>query len=62
MATPVGPAPRDPHDPDMWDEWYERDADGCDIDDRAPRQFGWPVRLVALLVVLAIASLLVFAL
>ena len=54
MATPVGPAPRDPSDPDLWDEWYE----GVD-DDPAQSHFGWPVRLVALLILVAIASLLI---
>lgn len=26
MPTPVGPAPRDPNDPDLWD-WSGEDAD-----------------------------------
>jgi hypothetical protein len=48
MPTPVGPAPRDPNDPDHWDEWY-------DEDDGAGPSFGWPVRILALLIVLGIA-------
>ena len=55
MPTPVGPAPRDPNDPDLWDEWYESD------DQSAESRFGWPIRLIALLIVIAIASLLVLA-
>ncbi len=55
MPTPVGPAPRDPGDPDLWDEWLE------DGDEEAPSRLGWPIRLLALLVAVAIALLLVFA-
>ena len=58
MPTPVGPAPRDPNDPDLWDEWYDADADG---DEPAQSGFGWPVRLVALLVLVAVGLLLVLA-
>ena len=59
MPTPVGPAPRDPDDPDFWDEWYE---DGDDEGDEVgPSSFGWPVRLIALLIVVGIAGLYVFA-
>lgn len=57
MPTPVGPAPQDPDDPDLWDEWYDSDDD--DGDDQT--RFGWPIRLLALLIVIGIASLLVFA-
>ncbi len=56
MPTPVGPAPQDPDDPDLWDEWYDSDDDGDD-----QTRFGWPIRLLALLIVIGIASLLVFA-
>jgi hypothetical protein len=56
MPTPVGPAPRDPDDPDLWDEWHEEDDDLA-VDSR----FGWPVRLLALLVVVAVVMLLVAA-
>ncbi len=48
MPTPVGPAPRDPDDPDHWGEWYEED------DGDAGSGFGWPVRIVALVIVAAI--------
>jgi len=54
MPTPVGPVPRDPNDPDLWEEW----GDG---DDAAHARFGWPIRMVALLVVVGIVSLFVFA-
>ena len=56
MPTPVGPAPSDPNDPDLWDEWYEQDED----DPPRPR-FGWPIRLVALLIVIGIVLLFVLA-
>lgn len=56
MPTPVGPAPRDPDDPDSWDEWYDEDDD----DDTASA-FGWPARLVALVIVLGIVLLFVLA-
>ena len=56
MPTPVGPAPRDPDDPDLWDEWYQGD-DG----DLAGRDFGWPIRLVALLIVIGIVLVFVLA-
>ncbi len=52
MPTPVRPAPRDPDDPDLWDEWYEADP-------AAGPRFGWPTRLLALLIVVAIVLLLV---
>ena len=48
MPTPVGPAPKDPNDPDLWDEWYDGDDE-----DAGPR-FGWPVRILALLIVAGI--------
>ena len=56
MPTPVGPAPRDPDDPDFWDEWYDDEGDEV-----GPSSFGWPVRLLALLIVAGIAGLYVFA-
>ncbi len=51
MPTPVGPVPRDPDDPDLWDEWYEGD------DDLAATHFGWPLRVVALLILVGIVLL-----
>lgn len=54
MPTPVGPAPRDPDDPDSWDEWYEDD-------DEARTSFGWPVRIIALLIVLGIVLVYVLS-
>lgn len=56
MPTPVGPVPRDPDDPELWDEWYddEDDAGG------EPR-FTWPVRVVALLIVVGIVLLFVLS-
>ena len=53
VPTPVGPAGRDPQDPDLWEEWYQDDED-----DVGPARFGWPVRLIALFVVVAVALLL----
>jgi hypothetical protein len=59
MATPVGPVAPDPNDPDLWDEWNYPDEDGDD--DLAPSRFGWPVRVIALLVAVGIALLLILA-
>ncbi len=59
MPTPVGPVPRDPNDPDLWDEWD--DGDDGDDDGLAQARFGWPIRMLALLVVVGIVSLFVFA-
>ena len=56
MPTPVGPVPRDPDDPDLSDEWHD-DPD----DDLATPGFGWPVRLIALLILVAIVLLFVVA-
>jgi len=51
MPTPVGPAPRDPNDPDLWD-WGDED------DEPAGRRH--PTRaLVAAVVVLALVLLMV---
>ncbi len=57
MATPVGPVPRDPNDPDFWDDW---DEDG-ENDVVAGPGYGWPVRLIALVVVIGIAALYILA-
>ncbi len=54
MPTPVGPAPRDPNDPDLWQEWYEAGEEPV----RSLR-FGWPVRILAILVVVALALLII---
>ncbi len=56
MPTPVGPAPRDPDDPDLWEEWYDRDGDPV-----PPSRFGWPVRILAILVIVTLAVLVVMA-
>jgi hypothetical protein len=54
VPTPVGPAPRDPNDPDLWEEWYEPD------DGTVPRsRFGWPVRILAIVVVVTLAVLII---
>ncbi len=58
MATPVGPVPRDPNDPELWEEW---DAESDDEDVVAGPGYGWPIRLIALLVVIGIAALYLFA-
>ena len=57
MPTPVGPVPRDPDDPDLWEEWYDRD----DQDDVGPSDFGWPIRLVALVIVVGMVLVFVLA-
>ncbi len=56
MPTPIGPAPRDPKDPDLWHEWYEEEDEHL-----ARRRFGWPMRWVALLIAVAIATVLILA-
>ena len=54
MATPVGPAPRDPNDPDFWD-W------GGDDDD-VPIRYRHPVlAFVAAVVVVAMVLAIVIA-
>lgn len=53
MPTPVGPVSPDPNDPDYWDEWY-------DADDEEPGSgFGWPLRLVALVILIGVVALFV---
>jgi len=54
----VGPAPRDPDDPDLWGEWYEGEEDDEDF---TPSRYGWPVRLVALVVAIGIGLLFVLS-
>ncbi len=54
MPTPVGPAPRDPNDPELWDDWYDEDGDD------GP-SFGWPIRVLALVVLIGIVVLFVLA-
>lgn len=57
MPTPVGPVPKDPNDPDSWDEWYDTDED----DGELRSGFGWPLRVVAVVIVIAIISLFILA-
>ena len=57
MPTPVGPVAPDPNDPDLWPEWYE--DDGSDFDDVGGSRYGWPVRLLAALAILAVILVLV---
>jgi len=57
MATPVGPADRDPDDPDLWDEWYEPEDDDPVLADRRATR----LRLVAVVVLVAMAVLAVLA-
>ena len=54
MPTPVGPAPRDPNDPDLWEDWYEGDVDSV-----PSRRFGWPVRILAIIVIVTLAVLII---
>ncbi len=56
MPTPVGPAPRDPNDPDLWEEWYDTE-DGEVAMGRS--RFGWPVRIVVLVVIVTLVVLMV---
>ncbi len=56
VPTPVGPVPPDPDDPDLWDEWYQPDDDEV-----ATPRFGWPVRLLAVLITVALVLLLIVA-
>lgn len=56
MATPVGPVPRDPDDPDLWEEWYSDEAD--DPATGASR-YALPVRVLALVVVVGLVLLLI---
>jgi hypothetical protein len=51
VPTPVGPAARDPSDPDLWD-WGEDD-------DSRPRRHPWRAALVALLVLSLVLLLLI---
>ncbi|MFN2607831.1 MAG: hypothetical protein ABR511_08035 [Acidimicrobiales bacterium] len=57
MATPVGPVSPDPDDPDLWEEWYQDD----DREVPARSRYGWPVRLLALVVLVGLAALYVLA-
>lgn len=50
MPTPVGPAPRDPDDPDLWD-W-----EGGDEEPDPPMHWAWLVLAAAIFVVLAVAA------
>ncbi len=56
MPTPVGPVPPDPDDPELWDEWF---APGDD--EVSQSRFGWPVRLIAILLAVALVLLFVAA-
>lgn len=48
--------PPDPDDPELWDEWY---APGDD--EVSQSRFGWPVRLIAILLAVALVLLFVVA-
>ncbi len=56
MATPVGPAPRDPNDPDLWD-WSVGDDD--DGEEPAVRRHPGRAVLAAILVVALVAVFVV---
>ncbi len=58
MPTPVGPAPRDPDDPDLWEEWYQTQDE--DLSTATPR-FGWPVRVLVLVVIVTLVVLMVLS-
>jgi len=57
VPTPVGPADRDPDDPDLWEEWYDEEDEG----DVALRRLPWPYRMVALVALIGVVALLVLA-
>ena len=57
MPSPVGPAPRDPDDPDLWDEWHGDPWADEERVARRPRPL-W-VRLAAVVVLVGIVYLLV---
>jgi len=59
VATPVGAVPPNPDDPDQWSEWDDLEGDELDGDGYEPSRFGWAVRLVAGVAILAIVLLLV---
>ena len=58
MPTPMGPAERDPDDPDNWDEWYLDDEELYG----SAQQSSWstPLRVVAALLLLGVVALLIF--
>jgi hypothetical protein len=56
MPTPVGPAPRDPNDPDFWDWGDDDDEDGTSV---PRRRVSWAGAFIAVIVVLALVLLLV---
>ena len=56
MPTPVGPVPPDPDDPELWDEWF-----AAGDDEVSQSRFGWPVRLIAILLAVALVLLFVVA-
>lgn len=53
MPTPVGPVSPDPNDPDQWNEWYDSD------DHELGTGFGWPLRLVAIVILIGVVALFV---
>lgn len=55
MATPVGPAPSDPNDPDLWD-WGDDDEDDVPTRSRHPG-----LALVAAVLVVAMVLAIVVA-
>ncbi len=50
VPTPVGPVPRDPNDPDLWD-W--------EVEDERPAAGRHPARVVAAIAILALVLLLI---
>ncbi len=57
MPTPVGPVAPDPNDPDLWSEWYDDDDDPAG--GYGASRYGWPVRLLAIVAILAVILVLV---
>ncbi len=52
----MGPVAPDPDDPDLWTEWYDDEGDD---DDLGPSRFGWPIRLLAALAIIAMVAVFV---
>ena len=58
MPTPVGPAPRDPDDADLWEEWYQLEDEDLAT---GTSRFGWPTRVLVLVVIVTLVALMVVA-
>jgi hypothetical protein len=58
VPTPVGPVPRDPNDPELWEEW-EGDP-WADEAGRSPRsRWSGPTRLIAAVLLVGFAIFMI---